>query len=511
MEHIVKWSKWLVFLSLFLSRFFLTATPIEVPSHIYYAGSQDITDHPGIYPFISYITFRNMCDFIIDSNTKEFDPDKVQQGDVIFVRTWFLEWFEQNVHDLIKHPYILVSSGEGAWKPNPTLARLLYDPKVAAWFGRNMIFSYHPKLFQLPMGQDLALFILDPGVRKSLDDAVRNLPAVKKHLLYMCFYPREYGDRNRIQQLFSNASYCLFRESVGRPQFYEDIAASKFVLSPLGFETDCVRTWEALVLHSIPIVEHTFLDPIYEGLPVVIVEDWTEINESFLNEKYDELKDVKVDKAYFDNWKDLIEKTKTRVKKGDLSFTYPDATRFSENDLTDLMEIINKPSLQNHKIYYKSFCSIIRAFQLLKESPKIEKLFLCDQWLNLSIIFRLSHYIQDKNLYPLFDRTIFLFDDQDFFKFLDSNQPAFIFFDLNYYRNSLFINFSSFVTFEGNFRHSLKRDLKLLYERLSPGSCICGNMKGDPYVNKALDWMASQYGLTIEIKNNFWIITKKQS
>jgi hypothetical protein len=49
------------------------------------------------------------------------------------------------------------------------------------------------------------------------------------------------------------------------------------VVSPHGNGLDCHRTWESLVLGNIVIVKRSSLDPLYEGLPVVIVDDWREI------------------------------------------------------------------------------------------------------------------------------------------------------------------------------------------------------------------------------------------
>jgi len=61
----------------------------------------------------------------------------------------------------------------------------------------------------------------------------------------------------------------------------------KFVLSPVGNGIDCHRTWEALMMGAIPIVESIAgLNPIYEGLPVLIVEDWKVLTETFLNDAY---------------------------------------------------------------------------------------------------------------------------------------------------------------------------------------------------------------------------------
>jgi hypothetical protein len=50
-----------------------------------------------------------------------------------------------------------------------------------------------------------------------------------------------------------------------------------FVACPHGDEWDSHRAWEALLLGSIPIVRSSALDPLYAGLPVVIVREWAEV------------------------------------------------------------------------------------------------------------------------------------------------------------------------------------------------------------------------------------------
>lgn len=68
------------------------------------------------------------------------------------------------------------------------------------------------------------------------------------------------------------------------------MAASKFVFSPRGNGIDCHRTCEALYLGAIPIVKTSFLDLIYEGLPVLIVQNWDEVDEDFLKKAYHNVK-----------------------------------------------------------------------------------------------------------------------------------------------------------------------------------------------------------------------------
>ena len=481
----------------------LTAEPIKVPTERY-KNFPDLKDHLGHYPFISYLTYRNVCDHIINESTEWFDPDLVKPGDLIYLNLWYLEWFTQQVHDRIPHPYILVSGDIGGWFPQPEFSKLLYDPKLAAWFCRNMVFSYHPKLFQLPMGQDLALFYHGRGLYDQLISAVVHKGSVeKKHLLYMCFLPRTHGDRDKIEKMFIDKPYCY---SINRPVsnldewssiyrptslFYEDIASSYFTLSPLGLETDSVRTWEALVLDSIPIVEHTFLDPTYEGLPVVMVHDWNEINPEFLHQKQEELKGLKLDKAYFDYWWDLLKSTKQKVQNNDHSFSELDATEWKEQDLSDLTEIVS--SCQN--INYLGFLASIRPYELAQALPYLT-IDLYDPWLDQTQFKEFNNTYSTPNVF--------------FHNYANRQISSSCFLDLTYYRTSLDINFRTSVIQDGNFRHSLKKDLNKLWNQLKMGSLLCGNCCSDPYVQKALEIFANENELQINRKGSFWFLMKEK-
>ncbi len=62
-----------------------------------------------------------------------------------------------------------------------------------------------------------------------------------------------------------------------RSSLWEKKGEYAFSISPHGNGLDCHRTWEDLALGCIVIVKQSPLDPLYEGLPVVIVNDWSEV------------------------------------------------------------------------------------------------------------------------------------------------------------------------------------------------------------------------------------------
>jgi hypothetical protein len=55
------------------------------------------------------------------------------------------------------------------------------------------------------------------------------------------------------------------------------LSNSAFVLSPPGNGADCHRTWEALYLGAVPIVLKKYWPFSHLNLPVLVVEDWSEI------------------------------------------------------------------------------------------------------------------------------------------------------------------------------------------------------------------------------------------
>jgi hypothetical protein len=58
-----------------------------------------------------------------------------------------------------------------------------------------------------------------------------------------------------------------------------------FWISPRGNGIDCHRTWEALYLDIIPVVWNSTLNSLYANLPVVIINNHTDLTEPFLREQ----------------------------------------------------------------------------------------------------------------------------------------------------------------------------------------------------------------------------------
>lgn len=243
-------------------------------------------------PYISGDTFRSFVDFIYDETQTSFDPQKVNKGDIIFVKGDLLKNFVHQKHDYIKNPYVLVTHNADTAMPDSFLY-LLDDEKILAWYAQNIETALHPKLFHLPIG--LANAYWGHGSIKDLKGAQQKSKLISKnHLLYLNINILTYRDeRAFVYNKFKNTNFCLKASKKPYKAYLEDMASCKFVLSPRGNGLDCHRTWESLYMGAIPIVKTSNLDPMYKDLPVLIIKNWDEISKDFLEKTYAEMSEKK--------------------------------------------------------------------------------------------------------------------------------------------------------------------------------------------------------------------------
>lgn len=264
------------------------------------------------YPYISGDTFRQYANFIFDETERTFDPQKVKTGNVIFVKTDLLQEFFQQKHPLISCRYILLTHNSDYPIPGPYTS-MLDDSKLIAWFGQNVENYTHPKLHPIPIG--LANRYWAHGDVKVFDKAREVMHRASRNgLLYMNFeISTNCHERNPVYHMFKNKPFC--RTSTPKALYYYlmDYAQYKFTLSPRGNGVDCHRTWEALYMNTIPIVKSSACDQLYDGLPVIIVTDWAEVTEEFLNKKYEEISKKSynnLERIYADYWFKMIDEYK---------------------------------------------------------------------------------------------------------------------------------------------------------------------------------------------------------
>lgn len=285
--------KHIIFLFCFFSQVLFSQEPLE-----------EVND----FPFVAPYTFMTLADFIY-KNEESFDPGEVFEGAIIYSTPLHLKTFFLKTHKKIKNRYILITHGADRSVPGQ-FKSCLEDPKIIAWLGRNPSIKFHKKFHPIPIGINARQIHAAKGVMP-MYQRINQLECPKEHLLYMNMnIGTNEEQRGSVYKLFSSKPYCYCCSRKPMEEYLMDMKKSHFVLSPTGRGLDCFRTWEAILVGSIPVVTPSYLDPLFKDLPVLIVKDWKDINPEFLNQKIEEFKsrEFPLDKLYISFWREYINK-----------------------------------------------------------------------------------------------------------------------------------------------------------------------------------------------------------
>jgi hypothetical protein len=237
-------------------------------------------------------TLPDCCDFAIqcEDGQERLGPGLVnafidrlgemRAGATVFVRSTLLAPFFDRAFCLIRQPFVLVTGGSDPASPGAH-RESLEDPRIIRWFGENSdLPAPHPKFEPVPLG------ISDPNVSFGNQEAMlrvhaRMPPVEEKPLLAHSSFQLTISHPSRREALaiIRNIEGVVVQQARIAPELlWVRHAGHAFVISPRGGGLDCHRTWEALLLRSIPIVKRSLLDPLHEAFPIAIVDDWHEIS-----------------------------------------------------------------------------------------------------------------------------------------------------------------------------------------------------------------------------------------
>lgn len=255
----------------------------------------------------------------------------MHNGMSIYVCSDLLKWFVSNGLPHIKHDFVLVSGDSDMCAPMEALnlseTRALMDnPHLLKWFAQNLVPCNNPKLIQLPIGLDYHTISENPFHKWCMNDEGTKPILQEKILIELREKMKPFYERNPLIYVNFTAKNDRFHQrkqsiaqiphnllaintgDVKRTINWKNITQFAFVLSPFGVGMDCHRTWEALCLGAIPIVKTNTFQSMFDGLPVLIVNDWHEITRSLLDETIQlfKSKDFKYEKLTLKHWTNMI-------------------------------------------------------------------------------------------------------------------------------------------------------------------------------------------------------------
>jgi hypothetical protein len=272
----------------------------------------------------------------LSSSTRQIDEEifiDLKDYTVVHLCSWLsISIFATKYAPNIKNKIILVTNdsdfdapvfdkpvGKGDEINKEGILNFLNSDYCVVWFTQNCTLN-HPKVVPIPIGMDYHTFSrqLSPVRQEQILIDIKQNSRPFYERIVQCYgnfhfsMDNKYYTSDRYDCLNSVKSSLTYYEKVQiqRTETWENQRLFAFVLSPAGGGLDCHRTWEAIALGCIPIVKRWNLpiDTVYDDLPVLIVNEWSDITEELLISTINYFKGKKFNynKLFLNYWVKLI-------------------------------------------------------------------------------------------------------------------------------------------------------------------------------------------------------------
>lgn len=273
------------------------------------------------------------CNGDIGYLNEMINSSRMFDGMSIYVCSDLLRFFVSQILPKIKHKFNLVTGDSDLCVPKEALCEsetrtLTNNLYLTKWFAQNTEIQNNDMIIQLPIGLDYHTIsnnqnhswsdLGEGSFPKDQEDILISLRQQMKPffervpLIYINFSinnDKFLQRKNAFEQIPNNLLF-INQTFSKRTVVWKNIINYTFVLSPFGMGMDCHRTWETLCLGAIPIVKAPKFKKMFEDLPVLIVDDWSEITRELLDETINNFKNKTFDyeKLKLNFWIDKINK-----------------------------------------------------------------------------------------------------------------------------------------------------------------------------------------------------------
>jgi len=119
---------------------------------------------------------------------------------------------------------------------------------------------------------------------EQLTQYMEHVPSNPRGLLYVSHNESSNAKRQNIKSLFYDKDWAEVNEQrVPYNIFLYNLAASKFMICPVGNAIDCHRNWEVLYMRRVPIMTRDpYLQKLFENYPVLFVDKYSDVTEELL-------------------------------------------------------------------------------------------------------------------------------------------------------------------------------------------------------------------------------------
>lgn len=267
-------------------------------------------------PYISGNTYRSIANWCLDETNTPIDTHRVKKGDIIFVKGCLLDCFFAYVHPHLKEPYILLSCDADETNGVERQMPFINSNTLVVLGCVNCQEPRHPKIIPLPLGVPNGSAVGFPKKEEYTD--LINKRINKSIFCSSNFSVSSHSWREHVYQVVQKKPFITVLSNSSPSTYLYNMAASQFCISPRGAGIDCFRTWEALILGCVPVLEKSPLDSLFYRLPVLLIDDYENITVEQLMafQKYviDCRHEFDLEKIYAQFWIDFFLKLQTIVR-----------------------------------------------------------------------------------------------------------------------------------------------------------------------------------------------------
>ncbi len=263
---------------------FKALTPLHYAPARLYTGHMD-RDELNNLPYNDYRYLKNTIETLKD-------------GDLVYTHTFYADQLFERLNKkitLITHNCDV----DVSFAP---------PDNVLKWFSTN-VNIVHERVFSIPIGIENDFWLKDK--RAIMERKLQNQKKYK-NLLYMNHNVRTNPNkRQRPYDILKNKNFVtchMGANGSGFDNYIDNVYNHPFVIAPEGNGIDTHRFWECLYMRTIPVVLKNINNSFYSDLPVLFLDSWDELSDTFLHDKFMEFsrKEWNLEKLNFEYWKRLI-------------------------------------------------------------------------------------------------------------------------------------------------------------------------------------------------------------
>ena len=303
-------------------------------------------DHRSSEPFVTGNGFKGISHHVCDdTNRCGMYPERVTNGQCIFVKADFFDFFVKDVIPRINSSFIIISHngdmstpdgqndaprlGYPAYVTSDLLANEHKNGRLIALHAQNLWWRNHtiearPSYFHcLPIGLENrmnkfggSLNVYVENLKKKIIDRPRMTIEEKNNLplLLVAFYPKSrVPDRHNVLSTIGaippkdqpKMENPWFNETdLSHQEWIDAISQHKFVLAPFGHGLDTHRIYEILLFGGIPVMRKSTISSCYDdsdnifngnsrgSLPIVVLNNWKELTKERLLQEWERISKV---------------------------------------------------------------------------------------------------------------------------------------------------------------------------------------------------------------------------